>query len=87
LFIAIAGRIWSLPMQTPTTTTRENSGAPAMIPSITSGTPTHSKITGLFGFAPSISATRQTGSHGTGSRLSFSITPPARSSAAGAVTR
>ncbi len=49
LLIAIEGRIRSAPMHTPTTTTRENSGAPAMISSITPGTPTHSKTTGRFG--------------------------------------
>ncbi len=38
-------------MQTPTTTTRENSGALAMMPSIIPGTPTHSKMTGRFGVA------------------------------------
>ncbi len=45
-------------MHTPTTTTRENNGAVAMIWSITPGTPTHSKITGLLGLAPSASAAR-----------------------------
>ena len=71
-------------MQTPTTTTRENSGAPATISSITPGTPTHSKITGAFGPAPSRSAVRQTWCHGTGARVSFSIVPTASSSASGA---
>ena len=58
--MAIAGRILSGSMQTPTTTTREYSGALAMMPSRIPGTPTHSKTTGCFGFAPSVSATRQT---------------------------
>src|SRR4051812_13594339 len=48
----MAGRNRSAPMHTPTTTTRENIGAPVMMSSITPGTPTHSKITGGFGLAP-----------------------------------
>ena len=47
-------------MQTPTTTTRENSGALVMMPSMMPGTPTHSKMTGCLGFAaPAASAARQ----------------------------
>ena len=49
MLIASAGVNWSGPTQTPTTTTRENSGAPSMMLSITPGTPTHSKITGCLG--------------------------------------
>jgi len=45
---ASAGRSLSSPMHTPTTTTREFNGAAPMMPSITPGTPTHSKITGRF---------------------------------------
>ena len=55
----MVGRIWSAPMQTPTTTIREFSGASAITPSIMPGTPTHSKITGRFGpAAPAASAAR-----------------------------
>ena len=74
-------------MHTPTTTTRENSGALAMISSITPGTPTHSKITGFFGPAPSRSAVRQTWCQGTGARRSLSMVARASSSAAGTVFR
>ena len=35
-------------------------GAAVMMSSITPGTPTHSKITGAFGPAPSFSAARKT---------------------------
>ena len=57
--MAIAGRSLSSPMQTPTTTTRELSGAAPITPSIIPGTPTHSKITGRFGpAAPRESAAR-----------------------------
>ena len=56
---AIAGRIWSMFMHTPTTMTRVFSGAAATTASIIPGTPTHSKITGRFGpAAPSASAAR-----------------------------
>ena len=75
-------------MQTPTTTTRENSGAPAMIPSSIPGTPTHSKMTGALGVvAPTFSSARQTCHHGSGARLIFSTPPSAASMAAGRVTR
>ena len=70
-------------MHTPTTTTREKSGAPAMISSITPGTPTHSKITGLFGSsrrAPRPRARRATTAPA--ARCSFSIVPTPSSSAA-----
>ena len=61
MLIAIAGRMASLSMHTPTTTTRENSGAPEITSSIIPGTPTHSKITGALGVAlPSRSAVRHT---------------------------
>ena len=75
MLIAIAGRMRSGCMHTPTTTTRENSGAPVMIWSMTPGTPTHSKTTGCFGVAaPTASAACQTRCHGTsGMRRSFSI--------------
>ena len=49
MLIAIAGRKRSWPTHTPTTTTRDSSGALSTIDSITPGTPTHSKITGCFG--------------------------------------
>lgn len=69
-------------MQTPTTTTRENSGALAMMPSIIPGTPTHSKMTGRFGVAaPAASAARQRCHHGSRSRCSLSTVPTARSNA------
>ena len=75
-------------MQTPTTTTRENSGAPSMISSITPGTPTHSKITGCFGVAaPSLSARRHACHQPTGRRRSFSTEPTASSSAEGRSVR
>ena len=46
-------------MQTPTTITRELSGAESIIASIIPGTPTHSKITGRLGeAAPMVSAAR-----------------------------
>lgn len=45
LLMAITGRTVSGSAQTPATTTREYSGALAMIPSRMPGTPTHSKIT------------------------------------------
>ncbi len=60
LLIPMAGRIRSGSMQTPTTITRDSRGALAMISSMMPGTPTHSKMTGRFGPAPRLSATRQT---------------------------
>ena len=69
LLIAIAGVIWSGPTHTPTTTTRENSGAPSMMLSITPGTPTHSNITGCLGLAPSASPSRHACHHPTGQAL------------------
>ena len=51
-------------MQTPTTTTRDASGAALMIWSMIPGTPTHSKTTGPLGVAPAASAARSTCPHG-----------------------
>ena len=81
MLIAIAGRKRSWPTHTPTTTTRDSSGALSTIDSITPGTPTHSKITGCLGPAPSFSAARQTCHQSIGSRPSFSRVPTASSSA------
>src|SRR3954467_13281158 len=57
--MAIDGRIRSGPMHTPTTTTRDSSGAAETMESMMPGTPTHSKMTGAFGPAPSRSAARE----------------------------
>ena len=54
-----------------------------MMLSITPGTPTHSKITGYFGVAPSVSPSRHMCHQPTGSRSSFSLVSTASSSAAG----
>ncbi len=87
LLTASAGRSLSAPMHTPTTTTRESSGAPAMIWSIMPGRPTHSKITGRLGAAPSFSAILHTWCQGSGTRLSFSMVSSDSSTAAGSVWR
>ena len=79
LLIATAGRMRSAPMQTPTTTTRENSGAQAVAPSMIPGTPTHSKMTGALGVVtPTFSNARQACHHGGGSRLTSRRRRPRR---------
>ena len=75
--------IWSVPTQTPTTTTRENIGASSMMLWITPGTPTHSKMTGCLGSTPSRSARRNACHQPNGSLLSFSVVPTASSSTSG----
>jgi hypothetical protein len=87
--MAMAGRMVSSSMHTPTTTTRENSGASAITRSIMPGTPTHSNTTGAFGAAlPSRSAVRQTWRQSTSGTLrSRSTELTARSSADVAVVR
>ena len=70
-------------LDTPVTTTRDSSGAPSMMLSITPGRPTHSKITGRLGPAPSASPSRQICHHPIGRRSSFSRVSSAMSRAAG----
>ena len=69
-------------MQTPTTTTRDRSGAEDTMCSIMPGTPTHSKTTGPRGVAPAFSAARITcaqGSRGTARSLSMASRPSSAS--------
>src|SRR3954469_8459588 len=71
-------------MHTPTTTTREASGAAETTDSIIPGTPTHSNTTGPDGeAAPSASAARNTCCQ-PGTRRSLSIEPTAERNRSGA---
>ena len=85
LLIAIVGRMRSAPIQTPTTTTRDENGTELMIWSMIPGTPTHSNTTWPVGPRPSRSAIRRTPGQGSRSRCRRSIVPNSSSRPSGAV--